>query len=542
MKIQKEEVAEVFFVSFEKFREMVEKKDPELLQHTEEFEILFDYFDGKEIPHEELDNEKSGETEHFTRIDKVLDGWFESGSMPFAQLHYPFENREKFEENYPADFIVEYVGQVRAWFYYVHAVNTALAELGAFGNDSKKPEKNAFKNVITTGVIAGNDGRKMSKSLGNFTDPNELMDKFSADSLRFLLLSSPLLNGEDFALHDKDVGDVARKLSMVWNMYDFFTMYAEVDGWEYDGNLVDPLDSLKNPLDIWIVSRVHQLVAEVETYMDEYNIPDALSLVLPFLDDASNWYVRRSRRRFWKSEDDGDKNDAYKTLHYVLVRLSYLLAPFTPFLAEELYHNLTGDSESIHLKNWLPAGNINEKVVADMARTRELITNGLAQRMRKDENQDAIKVRQPLAFASYAGNKLDEVYEQIMQEELNVKEIRWIENLDEHLAKYDEFEGKIDAETWVEVSKVLTPELRREGMMREVIRYIQNARKDAGLNVDDRIILNLTTDDDDLKTAIGEFSETIKSETLTEKFAPANQYEVSVKVEGRELNIRLAKS
>jgi isoleucyl-tRNA synthetase len=207
----------------------------------------------------EIDGEK------FTRIDKVLDGWFESGSMPFAQLHYPFENRKKFEENYPADFIVEYVGQVRAWFYYVHAVNTELAALGAFGKDSDRPEKNAFKNVITTGVIAGNDGRKMSKSLGNFTDPNVLMDKFSADSLRFLLLSSPLLNGEDFALHDKDVGDVARKLSMVWNMYDFFTMYAEVDGWEFDPKKPFTLnpDNLTNPLDKWIVSRLHQLNEEV---------------------------------------------------------------------------------------------------------------------------------------------------------------------------------------------------------------------------------------------------------------------------------------
>ena len=289
----------------------------------------------------EIDDEK------FTRIDKVLDCWFESGSMPFAQLHYPFENRQKFEANYPADFIVEYIGQVRAWFYYVHAVNTALAEIGAFGPDCQ--HKNAYSNVITTGVVAGNDGRKMSKSLGNFTDPNELMDKFSADSLRFLLLSSPLLNGEDFALHDKSVGDVARKLAMIWNMYDFFTMYAEVDGWEFDGELKDPLSELTNPLDIWIISRLHQLVAEVERHMDTYNIPDALSPILPFLDDASNWYVRRSRRRFWKSEDDGDKNDAYRTLHYVLVRLSYILAPFTPFLAEELYHNLTGDDESIHL-------------------------------------------------------------------------------------------------------------------------------------------------------------------------------------------------
>ena len=173
--------------------------------------------------------------EHFKRIEKVLDCWFESGSMPFAQLHYPFENREKFEQNYPADFIVEYVGQVRAWFYYVHAVNTALASIGAFDSTASlntthsRKHLNPFKNVITTGTLAGNDGRKMSKSLGNYTDPNELMDKYSADALRFLLLSSPVCSGEDFALIDKDVSDVARKLTMIWNTYDFFKMYASVD-------------------------------------------------------------------------------------------------------------------------------------------------------------------------------------------------------------------------------------------------------------------------------------------------------------------------
>ena len=517
--------------------------------------------------------------EKFTRIDKVLDCWFESGSMPFAQLHYPFENQAKFEQNYPADFIVEYIGQVRAWFYYVHAVNAALAEIGAFGQAGAQ-HKNAYSNVITTGVVAGNDGRKMSKSLGNFTDPNELMDKFSADSLRFLLLSSPLLNGEDFALHDKDVGDVARKLSMIWNMYDFFTMYAEVDeftfpydtassdaflvhritntahsdtpeslsrtGTENSFQISVDIDKLSNPLDIWIISRLHELVAEVERHMDTYNIPDALSPILPFLDDASNWYVRRSRRRFWRSskgaagaEDDGDKNDAYRTLHYVLVRLSYILAPFTPFLAEELYHNLTGDDESIHLKDWLPAGAVNEQVLADMSRTRELINNGLSLRMKQDEHQASIKVRQPLQFAAYAGAKLAEYYEQIMAEELNVKEIRWIENLDEYLAGYDVTEGTIKPENWIEISKHLTPELKREGLMREVIRHVQSARKKAGLQVDDRIMLQLTTNDEQLHQAIDEHAEMIAAETLA-VFGEVHDNKSTVTVEGAELEIALA--
>ena len=513
--------------------------------------VVGSYAELKELSGVELDDyhrpwvdditfEIDGET--FTRIDKVLDCWFESGSMPFAQLHYPFENQAKFEQNYPADFIVEYIGQVRAWFYYVHAVNTALAEIGAFG-EAGEQHKNAYSNVITTGVVAGNDGRKMSKSLGNFTDPNELMDKFSADSLRFLLLSSPLLNGEDFALHDKDVGDVARKLSMIWNMYDFFTMYAEVDGWEFDGELRDPLSELTNPLDIWIVSRLHQLVAEVEKQMDAYNIPDALSPILPFLDDASNWYVRRSRRRFWKSEDDGDKNDAYRTLHYVLVRLSYLLAPFTPFLAEELYHNLTGDDESIHLKDWLPAGEVNDQVLADMARTRELINNGLSLRMKQDEHQASIKVRQPLQFAAYAGVKLAEYYEQIMAEELNVKEIRWIENLDEHLADYEVIEGVIKPENWIEISKQLTPELKREGLMREVIRHVQSARKKAGLQVDDRIELGITSSDSEITQAVDMFADTIKAETLAVKLGSAvdDMGKYDVKIDGKPVEIYLRK-
>ncbi len=448
-----------------------------------------------------------GET--YTRIDKVMDSWFEAGSMPFAQFHYPFENKEKFEANFPGDFIVEYIGQVRAWFYYMHAMSVAL-----FG-------ENSFKNVIVTGNVAGNDGRKMSKSYGNFTDPNELMDKFSADSLRYLLLSSPLMSGEDFALQDKDVGDVARKLSMIWNMYDFFTMYAEVDGWEYDGMLEDPLESLKNPLDIWIVSRIHQLVAEVEKYMDEYNTPDAMSPILPFIDDASNWFVRRSRRRFWKSEETNDKNDAYKTLHYVLTRLSYILAPFTPFLAEELYHNMTGDKESIHLRDWLPAGNVNSLVMNEMDEVRDYVNQGLSLRAKA-----GLKVRQPLASVTVPKLGMAFEWEPILIDELNIKLV------------------KVGNE--VAIDETLTPELKREGLMREVIRFVQNARKDAGLNVDDRIVLSLAVIDDtavELEKAIDEHSVTIMAETLTTKLESVQGgYDTTVKIDGMSLQICLKKA
>jgi isoleucyl-tRNA synthetase len=463
--------------------------------------------------------EIDGET--YTRIDKVMDSWFEAGSMPFAQFHYPFENKEKFEANFPGDFIVEYIGQVRAWFYYMHAMSVAL-----FG-------ENSFKNVIVTGNVAGNDGRKMSKSYGNYTDPNELMDKFSADSLRFLLLSSPLLNGEDFALQDKEVGDVARKLSMVWNMYDFFTMYADVDGWEFNGEVIDPSDEVTNPLDQWIISRVHQLLQEIETHMDAYDIPNAVSPILPFLDDASNWYVRRSRRRFWKSEDDTDKNNAYKTLHYVLVRLSQALAPFVPFMAEELYRKLTG-GESVHLTDWPEVGHANELVIDRMARTREIIEAGLGLRMQKSESEVQIKVRQPLQTLKYSGEKLDDFYESIITEEVNVKEVL-------NDPSGDEINAMESKNFIAGLDKTITPELRLEGLAREVIRYVQAARKNAGLNVDDRIVLKLDATDESLVAAIKAHGETILIETLGTFGEPKSAHAESVVVEGAPLEVKLAK-
>ena len=456
-------------------------------------------------------------------IGKVLDCWFESGSMPFAQFHYPFENKEKFEASFPADFIIEAIDQTRGWFYSLTAVNVAL-----FG-------KSPWKNLICTGFINAADGKKMSKKLKNYTDPMELMNKTSADSFRFLMLSSPLTNGENFALADKDVMDVARKLGMIWNMYDFFTMYAEVDGWEFNGDLSDPLHDLTNPLDIWIVSRLHQLITEVERGLNNYNLQDATKPILPFLDDASNWYVRRSRRRFWKSEDDGDKNDAYRTLHYVLVRLSYMLAPFTPFLAEELYHNLTGDNESIHLKDWLPAGEIDNSMLRDMNALRTAVNDGLSKRA-----LEGIKVRQPLASVKLINTISQDTSAEVAQflidiakDELNVKSVEIVTGSESE-----------SVQPSVVYDLTITPELKREGLMREIVRHVQSARKQAGLQIDDRIVLSISSDDSEISQAIDAFADVIKAETLAVDLNSAadKSEKYDAKIEGKLVEISLKKA
>ena len=456
-------------------------------------------------------------------IGKVLDCWFESGSMPFAQFHYPFENKEKFEASFPADFIIEAIDQTRGWFYSLTAVNVAL-----FG-------KSPWKNLICTGFINAADGKKMSKKLKNYTDPMELMNKTSADSFRFLMLSSPLTNGENFALADKDVMDVARKLGMIWNMYDFFTMYAEVDGWEFNGDISDPLHDLTNPLDIWIVSRLHQLITEVERGLNNYNLQDATKPILPFLDDASNWYVRRSRRRFWKSEDDGDKNDAYRTLHYVLVRLSYMLAPFTPFLAEELYHNLTGDNESIHLKDWLPAGEIDNSMLRDMNALRTAVNDGLSKRA-----SEGIKVRQPLASVKLINTISQDTPAEVAQflidiakDELNVKSVEIVTDSESE-----------SAQPSVVYDLTITPELKREGLMREIVRHVQSARKQAGLQIDDRIVLSISSDDSEISQAVDVFADVIKSETLAMELNSVvdESEKYDAKIEGKLVEISLKKA
>ena len=345
------------------------------------------------------------------------------------------------------------------------------------------------------------------------------MDKYSADSLRFLLLSSPVLAGEDFALLDKDVSDVARKLSMIWNTYDFFTMYAEVDKFD-SKDAIEP-SKFENPLDKWIVSRLYETRNQIDTGMREYNIPKAVEGILPFVDDLSNWFVRRSRRRFWKATDDDDKLEAYSTLYFVLVYLAQIIAPFVPFLAEELYQKMTGSETSVHLLDWPEAGKIDEKVLAEMKRTRDIITEGLALRMQKSETEEQIKVRQPLSELVYDGEKLSEYYETIIADEVNVK--------------------RITNGSAMNLDKTLTPELKDEGFARELIRFIQSGRKKAGLNVDDRIKLSVSCYvSDEYKQMIAD--EVLASEFTTDVEAGNFEYDEIVKIDGDNVTISLEKA
>jgi isoleucyl-tRNA synthetase len=440
----------------------------------------------------------------YRRIEKVLDCWFESGSMPFAQFHYPFENKEKFEKNFPGDFIVEYVGQVRAWFYYMHTVSVAL-----FGVHS-------FKNVIVTGNVMGDDGYKLSKSRGNFTDPNEAMDAYSADAYRFVMLSSNLLNGEDYALLDKNIHDVQRKLSMIWNMYDFFMMYAAVDGWDSPKNIIDPTEESENILDRWILSRLHETMVVVDDNMQKYDIPNATRPLLDFLDDASNWYVRRSRKRFWKSESDSDKNQAYRTLHYTLVQIAKMFAPFTPFLAEELYVSITGE-ESVHLTDWTEPGKIDNSVLGKMHVAREMINEGLAFRA-----THKVKVRQPLASV-FVSSHIDEDYQEIVKEELNVKEYI------------------VDPQKGLTTSLDLkiTDVLKIEGEAREIIRFIQQARKKAGFDVDDRIIVSYVGCVDVFEHHADLIAHEVLADAMHERSADESGYIQEVQIGERDLCIGL---
>ncbi len=390
--------------------------------------------------------------EPLTRIPEVVDCWVESGSMPFAEYHYPFENKEEFEKRTPGDFVSEYIGQTRAWFYYMHAIGVEL-----FGS-------HAFKNVITTGTILAADGEKMSKSKGNFTDPYILFDRFSADAFRYYLMSSVVMQAEDLSFRDDDVKEIQnRVVNMLRNVLAFYQLFKDEQGEELAGEST-------NVLDRWILSRLSETVQAVTTSFDRYEVPQGTRPMRDFIDDLSTWYVRRSRDRV-KGSDEEDKRRALQTLRRVLNTFSKVIAPVMPFIAEEVFQATKGESEpeSVHLCEWPEMSIVstyeNGALFADMQLVRDLASEGLMLRQKA-----GIKVRQPLN--SFSANIIPNMPDliQVLKDELNVKEILEREG-----------ESTIDTE--------LTPELIKEGDVRDFLRALADARKTAGLAPRDRVVL-----------------------------------------------------
>ncbi len=350
------------------------------------------------------------------RVPEVLDCWFESGSMPYAQRHYPFENRGKFEENFPADFIAEGLDQTRGWFYTLVVLSSAL-----FG-------KPPAMNVIVNGLVLAEDGQKMSKRKKNYPDPSAVFESYGADAMRLFLLGSPVVRAEDLKFSEEGIKEVLRGVMLpIWNSYSFFVTYANVDKWTPPAGEPKGPAKPSNPLDRWILSSLSQMVEEIRAEMDAYHLQKAANRFEKFVEDLTNWYIRRSRRRFWKSQNDSDKEEAYETLHYVLLTFAKCAAPFIPFATEAIYRGLRTESmpESAHLCDFPAAESRrrDERLEQQMDLTMKAVSLGRFLR-----TQHNLKVRQPLrnAFVVASGAEQRKMLEEtadIIAEELNVKNI-----------------------------------------------------------------------------------------------------------------------
>ena len=381
-----------------------------------------------------------------SRIPEVMDCWFESGSMPFAQFHYPFENKKFFEDNFPSQFVAEYIGQTRAWFYYMIVLSAILFE------------DIPFENVLTTGTILSEDGSKMSKSKNNYPDPWILFEKYGVDALRFYLLASPVMSADNLNFSEKGVDEVYKKvLLLLYNTNKFYELYKS------DDKISEPKS--KNLLDRWIISRLNELVRNFTKHFEEYNTVKACQEIRLFVDDLSTWYVRRSRDRF----NSGDRG-AGETLGFVLENLSKVCAPVLPFVSEKIYQTINGEKDSVHLQEWpkFSEKKIDKKIIGNMNKVREVVSLALKER-------DILKIalKQPLSKLDVKGVDLEEEYLKIIAEEVNVKKVV--------LKK-----GK---EVVVELDTKMTPELEMEGYAREISRSVQALRKKAGLVKEDKINL-----------------------------------------------------
>lgn len=532
-------------------------------QDLNNLELHRPYVDGVTFPCPEC----GGETH---RVPEVIDAWFDSGSMPLAQWHYPFENQEKWGKSFPADFICEAIDQTRGWFYSLLAISALM-----YGHSS-------YKNVVCLGHILDGEGRKMSKRLGNVVDPWTILNKQGADALRWYLftVSSPWYPRRFSA---ENIDEVIRKFILtLWNTYSFYTLYANIDG--FDPRAHDLPPEKRTDLDRWALSELHTLVREVTTGLEDYDAFSTGRAISSFVDELSNWYVRRSRRRFWKSGEDDDKVAAYLTLYECLVTLSKLMAPYTPFLAEEMYLNLAGERyegepESVHLSDWpeVEEGLVDEELSFTVGVARQAVNLGRAAR-----NSSQIKTRQPLQKVMVSAGEKERAALQSMSgvvlEELNVKELAFAqeaEELVEYRAKPNyaalgprfgkqmpavaeaignlpagRVAGDVQAGRSIEIeldgarhqlapedlqvevgqregyavesgeemvvglATEITPELYREGLARELVHHVQNARKAANFQIEDRIHL-WVEGPEEIAAMLEEFGDWVGKETLS---------------------------
>ena len=431
------------------------------------------------------------------RIPDVLDCWFESGSMPYAQMHYPFENKEKFENNFPAQFIAEGVDQTRSWFYYLHVLSTALK-----GSE-------AFKNVIANGIVLAEDGKKMAKRLQNYPDPMEVMDNHGADAVRYYLVNSSVMKAEDLNFSEKDLKEQSKFITTLLNVLAFYQMFGQ--GLEVEN--VDKTKDITHVLDQWITSRLSLLTKDVTQRMDNYDLNVAREIPI-FINDLSTWYLRRSRDRF-KSEDREVKIKALKILRRTLFHLSRVMAPFMPFVAEHLYQELKGRKESVHLEDWPEFGKelINEKLLSEMKTTRKICE--IAHSLRA---QAGIKVRQVLSQLAVSGCKVSKDLADLIKDELNVREVDFIKDLpqgDNSAFRGASWQRVEEGGLKIALNTEITPELREQGLIRELIRQINALRKQAGLTKDDQISVCFQTKAKQLENILKKEKEFLKKETIS---------------------------
>ncbi len=520
------------------------------------------------------------------RVPEVLDCWFESGSMPFAQVHYPFENREWFEEHFPADFIVEYINQTRGWFYTLHVLATALFD------------RPAFENVICHGILLAEDGTKLSKKLRNYTEPSVIFDNQGSDALRWYLMSSTIVRGGDLRISDSGIDDVVRQVLLpTWNAYGFFTLYANVDG-----HRATMRSDSGHLLDRYLLAKTSMLVEAVADHMDAYDLPGATQEIQGFIDALNNWYIRRSRDRFWSKStvtDDADKRDAYDTLYTVLVTFCRVAAPLLPMVSEEIHTALTGGS-SVHLADWPDTGDLpsDPALVARMDRLRDVASTTL--RLREDHG---LRVRLPLSSLTVAGADSESLADlvDLLVDEVNVKSVVLTDDLADHarfvmrpdgsalgprlggdvqavfgaarsgsyelhedgtatvaghLLQPDEFTLGVESPEGVTAAALgsgdavvvldteVTEDLSREGLARDVVRQVQQARRDADLVVTDRIRLVLDGDDA-LLDAVRVHEDHVAGQVLATElvYEPVDgdsDGAVVATVEGAELRFRLS--